>query len=161
MRHYCLHEKGLARCSKLTKYGRIVFTEIVILTVFFIRTINDNKCQKGHVWYHEYCFFSPLSHLKRPCWDFNVKIALCLVMVAMFSCVEETAQLCFCAVEMNANLWFSWCREGHCFYVGARLELVALPKPHAPPSPTLHPTPSEDNSPGSLLSSYPLKHQQC
>lgn len=39
--------------------------------------------------------------------NFNVEIALCLVMVAMFSCVEETAQLCFCAVEMNANLWFS------------------------------------------------------
>lgn len=43
----------LARCSKLTKNGRIVFTEIVILTAFFIIIINDNKCQKGHVWYHE------------------------------------------------------------------------------------------------------------
>ncbi len=34
-------------------------------------------------------------------------------------------------VEMNANLWFSWRREGHCFYVGARLEL--FPNPTRPP----------------------------
>ncbi len=34
-------------------------------------------------------------------------------------------------VEMNANLWFSWRREGHCFYVGAWLEL--FPNPTRPP----------------------------
>lgn len=36
-------------------------------------------------------------------------------------------------VKINANLWFCWCWEGHCFYVGTLLELVALPKSHTPP----------------------------
>lgn len=89
--------------------------------------------------------------------NFNVEIALCLVMVAMFSCVEETAQLCFCAVEMNANLWFSWCREGHCFYVGARLELVALPKPHTPPQYNPSPHAIRRRQPGVTLELVPIE----
>lgn len=102
---------------------------------------------------------------------------LCVDMLWLFSVgdkfclhVTEFGSFVTCSrVKIIANLWFIWCSEGHCFYVGKWLERCALPALHAPPKSNPTPTPPsrphhhhyhQERTLGSLLSLYPSKHQQ-